>query len=319
MRDILRKIIRLSLKIIASILIFTFALELLNQSPIEEGEGSSRISKGGEPTVKKEVRIPDKEDIESLRQTCNEVIEYLQGQEVVLDDITELYNQVQEAKVCRKANKRFNELSAKYSEYKTQLDEIQEHISKFVEEYNTYMEMLESIPSYAKTLKEEKYAEFERELKSKCEPILNESQKYDDNEELITNMYLEAKKIADDFFEEYYELMCQLVVGEAGNGDLQEQSRIINVAENRVEHPAFKYYTIKDVMFAPGQYECTWNGGIYKTQSEQLRENVRAYLRGEVETGMPDDVVWQAKFPQGSRKDDPWFYNEENGHYFCYY
>lgn len=319
MRDILRKILRLSFKILICILILTFALDLLSEPIANIGEDTSRTSEDKEPTVKKEANIPTKEDLESLRKSYNEIIEYLDGKEVVIDEITQLYSEVQEAKVCSKANKRFNELKAKYDEYKEQLDEIQEHISKFIEEYNAYMSKLEAIPSYARALRKLKYGEFEKKLEQYCDLVLSEEQKYKENEEEITNMYLEAEKIADDFFEEYYELMCQLVVGEAENGDLMEQSRIINVAENRVEHPAFKYYTIYDVMFAPGQYECTWNGGIHKKQSKQLRENVRAYLRGEVETGMPDDVVWQAKFPQGSRKKDPWFYNEENGHYYCYY
>lgn len=319
MRDISRKILRLSLKILIGILIFTFALDLLSESLIGMKEDTSRSLGNKQPTVKEETNIPTKEDLESLRESYNEVIEYLKGKEVVIDEITQLYNEVQEAKVCSKANKRFNELKEKYDEYKEQLDEIKRHISKFVEEYNAYISKLESIPKYARKLKEEKYAEFEEELKPYCDLVLSEEQKYKDDEEAITNMYLEAKKIADDFFEEYYELMCQLVVGEAGDSDLMEQSRVINVAENRVEHPAFKYYTIYDVMFATGQYECTWDGGIHKKQSKQLRENVRAYLRGEVETGMPDDVVWQAKFPQGSRPDEPWFYNEANGHYYCHY
>lgn len=112
--------------------------------------------------------------------------------------------------------------------------------------------------------------------------------------------------------------MLKLVTGEAGDyyyPDL-DQFCVMNVAENRVKSEYFPD-TIKEVVFQPGQYQPTWDGSWSKKSDERTKRNVEKYLRGEVETGMPDNVVFQAMFKQG---DNVWKHitNEVDvGHYYC--
>lgn len=93
-----------------------------------------------------------------------------------------------------------------------------------------------------------------------------------------------------------------------------EQYFVANSIENRIKHPNFPN-TLYDVVYASGQYEPVINGTINLTPSDETRKNVEYYLRGNVETGMPDNVVYQALFKQGK----VWNSDVKTKNIFCYY
>lgn len=275
---------------------------------------TGRIWEERDPIIKEAVRIPNEEDLNHLEETCDKVLEHFSQKDVTIEKIREIYNEILEIKTCRKANKKFKLLDKEYNSYLEQLSEIKKYISEFEEEYEAYINMLDSIPSYSRTLREEKDLEFER-IRPKYEEYCIKKQEYEKDEKEAYEKHLAAKKIADDFFEEYYELLCKLVNAEAGGSTKEDQWCVMGVVENRVEHPEFKYYTVYDVVYAPGQYAPTWDGGMEKIPTQGVRRNVEEYLRGEGEFEMPSNVTYQAKFTQGS---GVWKYIEESGHYYCY-
>ena len=137
---------------------------------------------------------------------------------------------------------------------------------------------------------------------------------------LATELTVEAKAYANELYKEYYPLMVQIVACEAGAPycSNEDQYYVANVVENRI---LSKYYPndIYSVIFQRGQYSPTWNGAWQKTKpDERTKKNIERYLRGEVETGMPENVLYQAMFKQGS---GIWAYVDnsvDGGHYYCY-
>lgn len=229
-------------KVILALLITTFvcliaiiSINLINDINNAEEMDETPIWKTREATVKQEARIPSEEDIVHLEECYNEVLSYLLQTSISLDIMREIYSEVQNAKVCSKANKHFNSLEAEYNKHKEEIDDIKNHISAFEEAYNEYVSMLESIPTYSRKIREEKYAEFEERITPIANAVLGEKEKYLVNETEVTSMYENAKQIADDFFTEYYELMCKIVNAEAGGSTDLDQFYVANVIENRVE------------------------------------------------------------------------------------
>ncbi len=262
---------------------------------------------------KPELRIPTKEDLHELESSYNVVSSILGSTDLLKSEILELYQEVQDALVCSETNDRFNVLDEKYKEYVEKATEAQALILDYEKKYNEYLDMLATIPEFSKALRDEKYAEFE-EFQSTYAEIDAERQEYEEDKETLLAIYTDAQKIADDYFWLVYDLACHIAFAEAGNCPPIEQCYVLNVIENRQKSPAFIPTTFHDVVWWPGQYSPTWNGGIYKTPSEETKYIVQEYLRGRVDTGMPDNVVWQAQFPQGKGiwKIMP------SGHYFCY-
>lgn len=61
------------------------------------------------------------------------------------------------------------------------------------------------------------------------------------------------------------------------------------------------------------QYACYWNGAWQKYQAdERSYEMARAILEGELEKDYPDELIFQAEFPQGSQ-----IYRHIGNQYFC--
>lgn len=108
------------------------------------------------------------------------------------------------------------------------------------------------------------------------------------------------------------ELLAHLLVGEAGaNWCTDEMIYYVgSVALNRV---ASKYFpdTLEGVIYAKGQYACTWDGNFNRTPLERhYRIAEDLLLNGSV---LPADVVYQAEFKQGSG-----VYKKVQNMYFCY-
>ena len=104
-------------------------------------------------------------------------------------------------------------------------------------------------------------------------------------------------------------ILSHLIYGEAGGESDECQLAVGSVVLNRVKSSSFPN-SIESVVFAPGQYACTWDGNYDKEPSQRAIDNARYLL--ENGSTLPDGVVYQAQFVQGE------IYAEIDGEYFCY-
>ena len=104
-------------------------------------------------------------------------------------------------------------------------------------------------------------------------------------------------------------MLSHLIYGEGGNTSDECQLAIGSVVLNRMSSSLFPS-TMKDVIFAPGQYACTWDGNYDKTPDERAIRNAQYLL--EHGSQIPSGVVFQAGFKQGE------VYKIIDGVYFCY-
>ena len=94
------------------------------------------------------------------------------------------------------------------------------------------------------------------------------------------------------------------------------QVAVAAVVVNRVKSPYFPD-TVREVVAAPGQYTALYLMGFEKT-SRQCYEAAKKALDGD--SGVPEDVIWQAEFVQGtsvwwkSDIDTGWYRSTT---YFC--
>ncbi len=102
------------------------------------------------------------------------------------------------------------------------------------------------------------------------------------------------------------------VIG-AENGNMSYRCQLYTglVVVNRKEDLDFPN-TIKDVVFADGQYAVVANGTIYSEPSEETWQIAKDILLEKTER-IPEDVVYQAMFVQGSG-----VFANVDGNYFCY-
>ena len=258
------------------------------------------------------IKIPSSKELEKLEENYKIISNYLTSIVAIESEITKNYEDVTCSQVCSIANRNFNILAKNYTTYQTQVAEISKCISLYEEEYNKYLELILGIPK-SSSLYNEKYKEFMKRFSKQYETVSQKKYIFSSNAEKMEEMYIDAKRIADEFFEEYFDIMCHIVNAESGICPPEEQCYVANVLENRVKSSKFPN-TIHDVVFQPGQYEPTWNGSYYKTPSALTVQTMEEYLRGNVETGMPDNVFYQALFRQGKGV----WKHMPSGHYFCY-
>lgn len=120
------------------------------------------------------------------------------------------------------------------------------------------------------------------------------------------------------YTEEDLDLLARLITAEMGASWVSDEMQLYvgSVVINRMNHALFPD-TLYDVIYAKGQYSPTWTGTINNTPDERTIENARQLLEhGSV---LPENVVFQANFPQG---DGIYYeyYDEVLGTttYFCY-
>lgn len=119
---------------------------------------------------------------------------------------------------------------------------------------------------------------------------------------------------AMEYEKELY-LLAHLINAEAGSDwcsdDLMRY--VGSVALNRVAHEdAYFPDTLEEVIYQPGQYACTWDGNFYKEPVERAWIIAKELLdNGSV---LPENVVFQSQFPQGSG-----VYIQEQNMYLCIY
>lgn len=124
--------------------------------------------------------------------------------------------------------------------------------------------------------------------------------------------------LSDEWWEEQeaLDIVARVVMGEAGNCPWMHQVAVAAVVVNRVHSPYFPD-TVREVVASPGQYTTLYLSGFDKT-SRQCYEAAKKALDGE--SGVPDDVIWQAEFRQGTEVwwesvvDTGWY---KSTTYFC--
>lgn len=117
----------------------------------------------------------------------------------------------------------------------------------------------------------------------------------------------------DPISEEDIDLLARLLYAEAGSDWIEDKTIywVGSVVLNRVNSEHYPD-TLYDVIYQEGQYSCTWLGGIYNEPTERCYRIAEDLLRnGSI---LPEDVLYQAEFKQGSE-----VYDESDNLYFCYY
>lgn len=258
-----------------------------------------------------QIQLPTEAELQFLEESSIEILNSFNDIGELLSEIELLYQEVKNALVCSKANKHFNLLEEHFNTFQERMSKIHEQISLFEEKYVSFLDLMSEIPEYS-VLRNELYDKFIEKYGSVYELVLAQSQQYFEAEENVYASYLEAQQIANDLFKEYFDLMCHIVYAEAGICPPIEQCYVAKVIENRIASSRFPN-NLYDVIYSPGQYEPVFSGSINNTPSKEVIETVEAYLRGHIDTGMPDDVFFQSRSVLGKIwKAMP------SGHFFCY-
>ena len=105
--------------------------------------------------------------------------------------------------------------------------------------------------------------------------------------------------------------LAHVIGAENGNTSYECQLYTGLVVVNRKNDIDFPN-TIKEVVFAEGQYAVVSNNRIYMEPSEETWQIAKDILLGKTKK-IPDNVVYQAMFVQGSG-----VYANVDGNYFCY-
>lgn len=121
----------------------------------------------------------------------------------------------------------------------------------------------------------------------------------------------EIRTLSDAWFAEQDKLdvVARVVMGEAADCPAEHQIAVAAVVVNRVNDERFPD-TVREVVAQPGQYTAAYLTGFGRT-TRSCYEAAKAALDGT--DAVPDDVVWQAQFPQGretwwiSEVDTGWF------------
>lgn len=127
------------------------------------------------------------------------------------------------------------------------------------------------------------------------------------------------KETVRSYTEAELEAMALVIYQEAGGDACSDETRIMvgNVVMNRVNSDLFPN-TIEEVLLQKSQYgRLHWTGLVWPERAANEPEAVeRAYKCAERvlegEKLLPDDVIWQAEFVQGSE-----VVAESAGFYFC--
>ena len=110
--------------------------------------------------------------------------------------------------------------------------------------------------------------------------------------------------------EEEISLLARLITAETGGTDEYLSYLTGSVVINRMNNPSFPS-TVFGVIYQQGQYECTWNGHIYRPYTDlawEIAEELLTYG-----TTIPENCLFQAEFVQGNG-----VYQKVGNTYFCW-
>lgn len=162
---------------------------------------------------------------------------------------------------------------------------------------------------------------YENKLEYPKEKILSdenmiETQEYTQTSQSVNN-YESIEAEPYEYTDNEIELLCKVIYAEAVENDLTSYQYVGAVVMNRVDY-GYWGDTIHDVVYADGQYACTWNGSYkFNLSVDNIPEDVylvaEELLSGE-RYGVPESVIFQAGFPQGS---GTWL--QYGNTYFCHW
>ena len=115
---------------------------------------------------------------------------------------------------------------------------------------------------------------------------------------------------------ETLDIVARVVEGEAGGCPWDHKVAVAAVVVNRINSTRFPN-TARDVVAQPMQYTTLYLSGFDRT-SRECYEAAKVALDGK--SGVPEDIVWQAEFPQGTEiwwisvVDTGWYRSTT---YFC--
>jgi len=121
-----------------------------------------------------------------------------------------------------------------------------------------------------------------------------------------------SREIDSDLFN-----VAHLMMGEAGYTDSTERRLTASVLLNRVDSDLFPD-TIGECLYQAGQYSTVCDGGAFWNEpTEDCWKDAEDLLTQWYDTGetdLPENVLYQSRFPQGSGTHlvSTW------GQYFCY-
>jgi hypothetical protein len=110
--------------------------------------------------------------------------------------------------------------------------------------------------------------------------------------------------------EEEISLLARLITAETGGTDEYLSYLTGSVVINRMNNPSFPS-TVFGVIYQKNQYECTWNGHIYRPYTDlawEIAEELLTYG-----TTIPENVLFQAEFEQANG-----VYQKVGNTYFCW-
>lgn len=110
--------------------------------------------------------------------------------------------------------------------------------------------------------------------------------------------------------EEEISLLARLITAETGGTDEYLSYLTGSVVINRMNNPSFPD-TLIGVIYQKNQYECTWNGHIYRPYTDlawEIAEELLTYG-----TTIPENVLFQAEFEQANG-----VYQKVGNTYFCW-
>lgn len=107
-------------------------------------------------------------------------------------------------------------------------------------------------------------------------------------------------------------LLARLINAEAAHNSTLDKQYVGAVVMNRLRM-GYWGNTLKSVIYAKGQYACTWQGKkFHQAPPQDCIDIATALLRGET-YGVPSNVIFQAQFKQGKG-----VWKKVGVHYYCY-
>ena len=123
----------------------------------------------------------------------------------------------------------------------------------------------------------------------------------------MKNALMEEPRV---YTQEEVELLARLITAEVGTEDEERAYLCGSVVLNRMKSDKFPN-TIREVIYQPGQYECTWNGHIDRPYEDIAYEIAEGLMTDGSE--IDERVVFQSEFKQGHGT-----YKKIGNTYFCY-
>ena len=121
-----------------------------------------------------------------------------------------------------------------------------------------------------------------------------------------------SREVDSDLFN-----VAHLMMGEAGYTDSTERRLTASVLLNRVDSDKFPD-TIGECLYQAGQYSTVRDGGpFWEEPTDECWADAEDLLQTWYDTGetdLPEDVLYQSRFPQGSGT----YLVSGWGQYFCY-